>query len=180
MTIPSKKTVVVDADVLSGASTVASSNSHGARCRRILNLLHDVCHSVIVSNEKEWNLTSSAHAVFWKAAMTLKGKVDKETVPQQTSLRMAVTSEIKQKSYFDAMMKDIHLIEAAAFRGGVIFSNNKKDRKKFMESQSIHAHIPSVVWIAPDEITGDIEQWIRDGMDENHVLFQDGPIKIAR
>src|ERR1700677_3961021 len=69
--------IVVDANVLRGASSIDGGPPSGAECRLALQAILEICHRVVVSPAlaDEYDRHASNYAQRWRAAMARRGKV---------------------------------------------------------------------------------------------------------
>src|SRR5437667_7245754 len=143
--------LVVDASV----ARAAGKTEHPVfrACRGFLQEVLKICHKIVMTKEirQEWNKHKSRFASLWLSSMTARKKVVRVDYEENPELRQAICSLQLRDKERDAILKDIHLVEAALARGQTIVS---LDDALWGLLRQIAASVPSlkpVVWVNPVE-----------------------------
>ena len=116
----------VDASVLRGAG---NKTGHSAHCTRVLNAILEICHRAVLCKEaqQEWNKHQSRIAIKWRASMNARKKL----IPTDIKAEIQrITEEVNglalvTKADRAALMKDVHLLAAAAHGDHAIVSSDQ-------------------------------------------------------
>src|SRR5947199_9302433 len=155
--------LVVDASVARASGETQHPVSRA--CREFLQEMLKVCHKIVMTQEirQEWNRHRSKFAYVWLSSMTARKKVVRVGSAEKPELRQAIRLlELGEKER-GAILKDIHLVEAALAAGQTVVSldDNARDLLRL-----IVASIPSVrpvVWVNPVKEDEHAIQWLGKG-----------------
>ena|SRR5437879_3502323 len=141
--------LVVDASVARAAGETEHPVSRA--CREFLQEVLKICHRIVMTPEirREWNTHRSRFAFSWLSSMTARKKVVRVDSEENPQLRQAICSLQVGEKERDAILKDIHLVEAALATGQTIVS---LDDTLWGLLRQIAASVPSlrpVVWVNP-------------------------------
>ena len=171
------KRLVIDADVARSASQqetdTAVSVAH--QCRNLLLTVFTACHSIVMTQAiyDEWQHHQSNFAREWYVRMKRRGH--KVVWIKDTTTNERLHQRIRQladnEKHRDAMLKDVHLLEAALQTDGIIISRDAV-RQLFVALAIREGEIRRIIWINP---TIDYEQviiWLNNGApyDEKRTL----------
>ncbi|MFG1899261.1 hypothetical protein [Micromonospora carbonacea] len=97
----------------------------------------------------EWKKHASGYAIRWRAMMTSRGLAknvkDKKSILLRKTIRMA----LPDVSDTQALLKDVHLLEAAvAYACGILSSDNRSGRLAGVVSEHFDA-LKRVQWVSP-------------------------------
>lgn len=151
--------IVVDADVLRGASSTDGGPPAGARCRRVLHAMLCICHRAVVSRalEEEYSRHASGYGQRWRAAMARRDKTVTTSAEETGRARGWKQSEHFNKSERAVVEKDLHLVLAAWEKNAVVLSGDDKARALF----SRLSDLAELGWA---QIADDcVDEWLRDG-----------------
>lgn len=95
--------------------------------------------------------------------MLQKDKIVVLEVPADDALREGIDEAAKYESQRAAMQKDRHLIEAALEADQAVISLNEADRKRFASACDAIPILKNVVWVNPDRVDDNYEQWLKSG-----------------
>lgn len=97
--------------------------------------------------------------------MMARKKLHLIDVPEDTILRRRVE---RSDSGTEAMMKDIHLIEAALLSEKRIISLDEEARSYYAAASDRIKEIKSVLWVNPDMQGEEAIQWLERGAPADH------------
>lgn len=123
-TVPSVR-LVVDTNVLRGASRTATSAPPGSTLRAVLEGILHICHRAVVSPalEREYRTHASSHGVRWLVAMRRRGKVIETNATLTSRARRWMQSEeLRSPQQKAELEKDVHLVLAAIETDGIVVS----------------------------------------------------------
>jgi len=145
------KALVVDADVARSSSPPHSSHPVGAATRQFLMDVLDICHRAVMTPEiaAEWKKHASTFARKWRVQMEARKKIVRLQPTQHIADRIEIL-ESPEKSV-NAMMKDVHLIEAALAADGIVVSMDDTARGLFEEASESVSEIKKVAWLNPKD-----------------------------
>lgn len=87
----------------------------------------------------------------------------KDDVVINQKLRDDLSSNAESEKNEVAMLKDVHLLEAALASDEVILSMNTADRERFSEICEQIAVIRDIVWVNPDKPAEKCLDWLDNG-----------------
>src|SRR5205809_1828599 len=121
--------LVVDASVACAAGETEHLVSRA--CREFLQEVLKICHKIVMTKEirQEWNDHQSKFALRWRSVMTGKKKVVDVGSAEKPELRRAIDSLELEGNKRGAILKDIHLVEAALATGQSIVSKDDNARE---------------------------------------------------
>lgn len=158
--------LVVDASVARASG--ASENLYSINCRKILDNICDICHSVIISGKikEEWDNHRSPFSTWWLGKMiALEDKVVQWEELIDKLLRKKVESNVGNA--INVVLKDIHLVEAAFYHDMVIISLDNRTRKHLCKVVKKIPDLKSIIWINPDRDNIDqVIEWLKNGNEE--------------
>lgn len=157
------KVLVIDASVAKSAGETEHPVS--SACRQTLISVLKICHRMVTCKESdvEWKKHQSGFALKWRAAMQSKGKVVRIEIPKDSTLpekleRLAVPEKGKK-----AMLKDLHLIEAARQTDSRIVSSDEAARKLFRAASEHIDELKPIHWINPTIEADNCIGWLNAG-----------------
>ncbi|HET7505735.1 MAG TPA: hypothetical protein VFK02_32165 [Kofleriaceae bacterium] len=151
--------IVVDADVLRGASSTDGGPPAGARCRRALQDILTICHRAVVSPdlENEYNRHASNYGMRWRAAMAHRGKLVPTPATETGRARGWKQSKHFTTTERAVVDKDLHLVLAAWETKAVVLSGDDRVRGLF-------ARLPDLADLGWARIADDdLYNWLRNG-----------------
>lgn len=111
-----------------------------------------ICHRVVVTSEleREWAVHRSRFFVMWMSWMKRKGKLATFADCRRDDLRTAIGQlDGPTNAERDAMLDDVHLVEAALVADRRIVSFDREARALFEDFASELPDAGSVVWLDP-------------------------------
>jgi hypothetical protein len=151
------KLLVVDATVVHAAG--GSVHPHSSATRSFLNSVLEICHRVVLTAElgDEWKRHQSKVTRRWRVAMYARRKIVKIQVPQDVGLRTRVTKD-RAKEEITAILKDIHLVEAALGTEKIVVSMDEKARAFFAIPE-----LRFITWVNPVSDPARVHDWLQQG-----------------
>src|SRR4051794_2026379 len=122
--------LIVDANVAKSAADPARHESSRGCLRLARLLLHKECKTgaaMTPALSDEWRRHASPYMVSWLASMESRGRIRREADQRLRDLRAAV-AKVKDEGVRDALLKDIHVSEAAIWHGLPVASQDNKQR----------------------------------------------------
>lgn len=163
--MPRKTSValVIDASVARAAGQTEHLVS--SACRAFLQEVLTICHRVVMTTEisREWHEHRSNFAYGWFSSMTARKKVVRSEQVENAPLRRAVRSLELEDSSEQAVLKDIHLVEAALATDKTVVSIDDSARTLLRGIASRVVSIRPVVWVDPTKENEDAVEWLRHG-----------------
>ncbi|HST21705.1 MAG TPA: hypothetical protein VLR90_11335, partial [Blastocatellia bacterium] len=113
----------------------------------------DAGHQAVMtpSLQDEWDRHQSRFARLWRQSMVARRKLVIICVTPNDRLREKVESTAEIKSHREAMLKDMHLIEAAKATDHTIVSLDEIVRKLFVAAARSVTELRIVIWANPDK-----------------------------
>jgi len=159
--------LVIDASVARAAGETEHRVS-GA-CRSFLLEVREICHRVVMTPEirEEWKKHRSRFAYGWLASMTAKKKVARPGPVENARLRQTIHSLNLTDSVREAILKDIHLVEAAFATDHAVASLDETARRYLRQLTEHVKSLTSLVWVNPTKDDEHATDWLRQGAKED-------------
>ena len=159
--------IVIDASVAGSAGGREDAPPHSRYCRDFLLAIRQICHRVFMTRSVlgEWKRNESAFSRTWLVSMVAKRKRVLEDDSPREDLRAAVSSETGNQSAAAAMLKDMHLREAALKADGIVASVDKKARRLFGGAAVGLGELRKISWIDPTKSPEEVIAWLAKGAD---------------
>jgi len=145
------KCLVIDACVARSAGGMDTTDPGAKNCRDFLTAILDICHHVVMTRAigEEWKMHQSRFARKWLLSMEAHRKVRRFTQTSRLEMRERIMKAIPDKNNRDAMLKDVHLLEAALSADKIIASTDQEARTLFTKSAGVSKAAKNVVWLDP-------------------------------
>ena len=158
------KRLVIDADVARSCGGKDATHPVARKCREFLDGVREVCHHVVMTSEisREWKKHASRYARTWQASMVARRKVNRPLVPAVSGFRAGLEANVSNATDRAAMLKDIHLLEAALATDNIVVSRDDSARGLFSKTARVVHAIRSTVWVNPAEEV-DPRLWLDNG-----------------
>ncbi len=124
--------IVIDASIARSAGPENATHPTSKSCRDFLLSVLEVCHRAAFSKElKEgWRKHQSSFARQWMTSMFARKKIDSIESEPDDKLRSLI-QKIGKENDRNAMLKDVHLVEAASSADGIVASLDERVRTLF-------------------------------------------------
>jgi len=180
MPAKASKRLVIDADVLLSAGGENATHSRAISCRDFLTSVLKVCHKVVTTSEMtaEWKKKSTkkekgrrlqAFASKWLRSMNARKKRIFLTPTQNASLRNRVKKSASKERDLEALLNDIHLIEAALGADGILISFDEEARRLFQKAAVTVGELRDITWVNPENEEEKSIQWLDAGAPKDDV-----------
>ena len=167
MTMASRRSqdLVIDASVAQAAGPQSAVHPTAKNCRDFLLAVLHVCHRATFSPEiaREWNDHQSGFALQWRSSMFARKKIDRIDSPKDKTLRIKITRAAVNQKQQEAMLKDVHLIEAALSKGMRVAALDETVRGCFRSLSGPVSSLRSICWINPDSPEEEPLEWLQSG-----------------
>ncbi len=157
--------LVIDADVARSAGGKGATHPVSKSCRSCLEEVLRICHKVVMTDAiaDEWDQHQSNFARGWRRQMVAKKKLDRINAPPNRILRNKIERAGLTENKQAAMIKDVHLIEAAGESDKTIISLDETVRACFREIAASVGELRNIVWANPTERKDAVLEWLEDG-----------------
>ena len=157
--------LVIDASVARSAGGEQATFPTSKHCRDFLKAVLSICHRAVMTPEiaEEWKKHQSNFARTWRVSMVAKKKMIPLHSAHDNALRKKIENSASSEKGCAAMLKDIHLLEAALVTDSVVVSLDDIVKNLFSASCQSVGEIKNVVWVNPDEGEGKTQTWLEKG-----------------
>jgi hypothetical protein len=157
--------LVIDASIARAAGQTEHPVS--SACRSFLQEVLNICHKVVMTREisQEWKEHRSNFALRWRASMTARKKVVRPGPVEDAGLRQTIRSLQLTDKVREAILKDIHLVEAAFATERTIVSLDEIVRGHLRQAAGSVRSLKSLVWVNPTKDSEHATDWLREGAD---------------
>lgn len=157
--------LVVDASIARAAGQPASRDPTASICRKLLLVLLEVCHRVVMTSDlkAEWQRNASRFALTWRRQMCSRKKLVSLGEQRDSAFRIALQEAAAGEFNWAAMLRDAHLIEAARAADRTVISLDEAARRLFLQASSGVAELGTVCWVNPAGADVDVLVWLEGG-----------------
>jgi hypothetical protein len=147
------RVLVIDASIAHAAGGEDAVYPTSANCREFLKAVLSICHRMAMSPAitEEWNRHQSNFARRWRVSMTAKKKIVYLGEERNDALRSKVEQFAASEKDSQAMLKDVHLIEAAQAAEQIVVSLDETVRALFKQASRQAGELGNVIWVNPDK-----------------------------
>jgi hypothetical protein len=156
--------LVIDASVAQSSGGPEATKPSSTLCRDFMLNTLEVCHRLVMTTDirEEWDKHQSKFAKSWRASMVSRRKFLFARNCENAQLRQTIGNLPELHWPVAAMLKDIHLIEAALSGDRIVISVDDAARTHFARVSFVAAQIKEVVWRNP--VTEmDLGMWLEKG-----------------
>lgn len=158
--------LVIDASVAHASGRENATHPTSKNCCAFLKAVLGICHRVVITPDilQEWKKHRSNFASAWLSQMYGRKKVDDDVGDTTNSeLRNKIKRNAASEKSRDAMLKDIHLIEAAKVTDQTVISLDETVRNLFAVAAHHIGEMRSIVWVNPDKAEEQPVSWLEKG-----------------
>lgn len=157
--------LVIDADIARSAGGLDAQEGRSKSCRDFLIALRETPHKVVTTEtiSAEWHKHQSGFTRKWFASMVARKKVCWVKAAADEVLRDKVTVAAKTEKKCAAMLKDIHLIEAALQVDKIVISMDETVHNCFCEIAQTVGMLKLIVWVNPCKDAEKPIVWLQNG-----------------
>jgi len=163
--------LVVDASVVRSAGTTDHPVSKA--CRDTLFEILTTCHKVVITPDivNEWKKHRSQYSTIWMASMVARKKIIKADIPPNEFLRREFTNVGISEKDLRAVIKDVHLIDAALAMDKTIISCDQALRDILTEVVTTTSHISRLMYVNPAQNVDVALKWLKEGANSDKIWF---------
>ncbi len=164
--------LVIDASVARSAGGEKSTFPTSKHCRDFLKSALSICHRVVMTPEiaEEWNKHRSNFARTWRVSMVARKKEIRLSSQHNENLRAKIEVSASSEKNCAAMLKDVHLLEAALATDSVVISLDDIVKNLFSTSCQSVGEIKNIIWVNPDDDRGKTQAWLEKGAKSDKAL----------
>jgi hypothetical protein len=157
--------LIIDASVARAAGPENATHPTAKNCRDFLLAVRDICHRMAtsVAIDEEWNKHQSGFARRWRLSMFAKKKIDRLEIEADEHLRTQLEEFAASDNQRNAMLKDVHLIEAALAAELRVVALDETVRNLFREFAPVAARLRRICWVNPGNENELPLDWLQAG-----------------
>lgn len=169
------KCLVIDTDIARAAGGGNAQREPSKSCRIFMAaMLERTEHKVVLTRaiQEEWNKHQSIATLAWRRTMIAQKRMCLIDAPADAQLRQKVEQCASSENNGKAMLKDIHLIEAAHQADKIVISMDETVRSCFREVTHQIRLLTFIAWVNPCIIEEKAIEWLHNGaeMKREHLL----------
>jgi hypothetical protein len=155
--------LVVDASIARSAGE--SSDREAKACRELLACVLSVSHRVVMTSGivAEWEKHCSVYSNTWLLKMTKLRKIERLDPGENVPLRNRMQEITSNVGILQAMLKDIHLIEAALAADRIVVSRDERVRTYFSNASLAIDELTTILWANPVLKSERVVAWLTLG-----------------
>jgi hypothetical protein len=155
--------LVIDASIAHSAGE--SGVFRATACRELLVCVLSVGHRVVMTAEivVEWEKHRSRYASAWLVKMTRLQKIEQLEPGEHAALRGTMQDITSDVGILRAMLKDLHLIEAALAADRIVISLDEKARGHFSNVSAAVDELKQILWANPVLKQEKVVIWLENG-----------------
>ena len=160
------KFLVIDTDIARAAGGGNTQREPSKSCRIFLvTVLERTEHKVVLTRaiQEEWNKHQSIATLAWRRTMIAQKRMCLIDAPADAQLRRKVEHYASSDNKARAMLKDIHLIEAAHQADKIVISMDETVRNCFREVTHKIRLLAFIAWVNPCIIEEKAIEWLHNG-----------------
>ncbi|MDQ2886332.1 MAG: hypothetical protein M3Y39_09620 [Chloroflexota bacterium] len=161
----SPRCLVIDIDIARSAGGMEAQEGRSKSCRDFLIAVLETEHKVVTTEaiRTEWHKHQSRFTRTWLVSMVARKKVCWIDAPADEEMRKKVEQVADDEQKRNAMLKDIHLIEAALQVDQIVISMDETVRHYFRKTALTIGIIRQIVWVNPCKDEETPLEWLRTG-----------------
>ncbi len=162
------KCLVIDTDIASSAGGENAQATRSKQCRDVLKTMLNSGHAVVVTEmiSEEWRRHQSSFTRTWLRTMYGKRKVCKLDISANEELRGKIKQVTVEEKKRNAMLKDVHLVEAALEADKTVISMDETVRSYFDEIAPRVVIFKQIAWVNPVKDDEECLEWLYNGAEE--------------
>jgi len=156
--------LVIDACIASSATP--KDHPLAQACKECLDTVLEVCHRAVFTEDlrAEWRRHGTLFAYSWMGAMfARRNKVERRERVVHHPVRAAITRLKLAPSKWEAVQKDLHLIDLALETDGTIISHDETARDLFRLIAATAPSIRHLIWVNPTREDERAIEWLQNG-----------------
>jgi hypothetical protein len=159
------KCLVIDTDIARSAGGVEAHEERSKCCRDFLIAIRDTTHKLVTTEatREEWHKHQSKFTKVWMASMIARRRICWIEAPPDEELRRKIEQGTAHERKRNAMLKDIHLVEAALQADKIVVSLDETVRACFHETTQHLAVLRTLMWVNPCRSEETPVEWLNGG-----------------
>ncbi len=160
------KCLVIDTDVARAAGGGMSQNAISKSCREFMQvMLDETKHKVVLTRDiqVEWNKHQSRATLVWRRTMIAQKRVCLIEAPTDEILRQQIEECAPSENKCKAMLKDVHLVEAACRADKIVISMDEVVKDCFRELSHRAHQLKYIAWVNPCQEDEKSTTWLQSG-----------------
>ena len=159
------KCLVIDTDIASSAGGENAQDTRSKQCRDVLMIVRNTGHAVVVTEmiSEEWRKHQSSFTRTWLRSMYAKRKVCQLDISADEELRGKLEQVVAEEKRRNAMLKDVHLVEAALEADKTVISMDETVRSYFQEVTPKVVVFKQIMWVNPSKDDERCLEWLQNG-----------------
>ncbi len=135
------------------------------QCRNFLRTTLATGHRAVLTRavHKEWKKHESQYAREWRYTMMARKRLVLDDTPEDPALRDAIEASAVTDRGRRAMLKDVHLVEAARATDRTVVSLDDTVRGLFAQAATSVRALRSMVWANPAHEAEGCSAWLEAG-----------------
>ena len=157
--------LIVDASVARAAGGEEATYPTSKNCRDFLRAFLGSPHRTVMSPpiNEEWNKHQSSFARTWLVSIIARKRVRRIAPSERQDLREHLLSVAAHQKACDAMLKDVHLLEAALVTDKTVIALDEVVRGLFRGTTQTIGELRPIIWINPDKAEEEPILWLEEG-----------------
>lgn len=163
------KWLVIDTDVACSSSQTIKEDPVSVACQTFLEQVKRICHRALITKDIKDEYKRHQSRYFRKWCKWMLGR-KKLKAPDYDKLNRVIESGLESKikqvedhEEKEAILKDLHLIEAALAGDGIIISRDDKMAGYLKKYQDKISEFKELVWINPTKNPEEVIEWLERG-----------------
>ena len=159
------KCLVIDTDIAHSAGGVDARHPTSKSCRDFLSTVMETGHKVVTTEaiQAEWRVHRSRFTSTWFSSMMARKRVCRVNAPPDNALREKVEEVASSEHKHAAMLKDIHLVEAAFQADNIVISMDERVRYCFHDAAHKVGVLKQIAWVNPCKDEEKPLDWLKEG-----------------
>ena len=165
MPVKTSRRLVIDASIARASGGEEATFPTSKNCRDFLIAVRAVGHRAVMTLAiiAEWNNHQSHFARRWRRSMEARKKMVWVGVPADSTLRDKIKQIAASDNLREAMLKDLHLVEAAQATDQTVASLDESVKNLFASAARNAGELKSIVWVNPDKTKEQVIAWLKNG-----------------
>ncbi len=158
--------LVIDTDIARAAGEGVSPNLISKSCRDFMyTMLEETKQKVVLTKDiqAEWNKHQSRVTLQWRRTMITQRRVCLLEIPTDSDLRNCIERCAPSDNKCKAMLKDVHLVEAALQADKIVISMDEVVRGCFHDLSHQAHQLKQITWVNPCQEHEHALNWLREG-----------------
>lgn len=163
--------LVIDTDIAHATGESTSQNTISRNCRGFMyTMLEETRHKVVLTKEiqVEWNKHQSRATLKWRSTMVAQKRVCVIPSVEDQALHQHIDQYALSENKRLAMLKDVHLVEAALQTDKIVISMDEVVRGCFHTLSGQAPQLRLLVWLNPCQEHETLLDWLRNGAEHDH------------